>query len=330
MCTIAFGSTCPAKESEELVTEFGRIVLGDWCGCGEFVNTVLCGPELTAGGCCYVVDVGVSTCEGRPMLVRSSAIVASIRRGKQWCTSLGVDTLVDATTPEHRAALAVAWTDSALAEHGSIASFARASLELLALGAPAALLREIHEAMGDEIAHAELCFSLATELGGAPVGPGALPLPGTLALRTTPIDCAVATVVEGCINETLCALVAQAQHDAATAPRVGAALLRIAEDEARHAALAWKTVAWLIREHGAPVREAVRQAFARGPALDLEGSPIEARVPPDVARAWGRLPASEVRALIACGMASVVAPAARVLLSTNPTARREGETTATL
>ncbi len=38
-----------------------------------------------------------------------------------------------------------------------------------------------------------------------------------------------------------------------------------ARDEARHSALAWRTVQWAIRERGAPVRGAVLAVLARAP-----------------------------------------------------------------
>ena len=40
MCTTAFGSTCPAKDDSALLTDLGRAIPADSCGCGEFVNTV--------------------------------------------------------------------------------------------------------------------------------------------------------------------------------------------------------------------------------------------------------------------------------------------------
>jgi hypothetical protein len=46
-------------------------------------------------------------------------------------------------------------------EHASVAAFARFTLDLLALGAPADLVQSAQQALGDEIAHAELCFGLA-------------------------------------------------------------------------------------------------------------------------------------------------------------------------
>lgn len=46
------------------------------------------------------------------------------------------------------------WSLAAQQEHASIASFSKFSLELMAVGAPAALLVRAHEAALDEINHA--------------------------------------------------------------------------------------------------------------------------------------------------------------------------------
>ena len=46
--------------------------------------------------------------------------------------------------------LAAEWSRDALAEHASIASFARFSLQLMAVGAPSALLADAQRAASDE------------------------------------------------------------------------------------------------------------------------------------------------------------------------------------
>ncbi len=63
-------------------------------------------------------------------------------------------------SPE-RAALGAAWLRNALMEHASVAALARFTLELLAVGAPADLIRDSNAAASDETRHAELCFALA-------------------------------------------------------------------------------------------------------------------------------------------------------------------------
>ena len=89
----------------------------------------------------------------------------------------------------------------AAVEHASIASFARAALELLSLGAPADLVRDTHLAALDEIKHARDCYALASKLAGVELRPGALP--------TTPVDApsfataAASTFRDACVGESL-------------------------------------------------------------------------------------------------------------------------------
>jgi hypothetical protein len=219
-------------------------------------------------------------------------------------------------SPFERGALAAAWTRDACAEHASVASFARFSLDLLALGAPADLVADAHRAALDEIEHARLCFELASAYGGAPVGPGRLAVDGA-AVRADLASAAVAAVHEGCVGETEAALLAQAQMDGARDPRVRRALLRIAADEADHAALAWRFVAWALRCGGEQVGRAVEAAFeevstmGETPDPPAEGAPPGVR--PEVWSAHGRLAAAEVARVRARARRDVVGPSARLL-----------------
>lgn len=144
---------------------------------------------------------------------------------------------------ELRRALADAWANDARFEHASIASFAKLSLELLALGAMAELVAASHRAALDEVEHARLCFALASRYAAEPIGPGALDLGSSVALATTLERIAAAAVVEGCVGETLGAIEA-AEAARARDPIVARALRVIAEDEAKHAELSRRVVAW--------------------------------------------------------------------------------------
>ncbi len=162
-------------------------------------------------------------------------------------------------TPHPEAA--AAWLRDAGYEYTSVASFARAALELMAVGAPAELVRDCHLAALDELRHAEVCAEIAWSLGAAPVAPRAVP---ALAPReATWIRVAVDTFVEGCVGETLAALVMSTVAAECPDPELRALLEAIAEDEERHAALAWRTLRAALGRGGAPVAEAVREAAAR-------------------------------------------------------------------
>jgi hypothetical protein len=142
-----------------------------------------------------------------------------------------------------RARLAEHWTAIGLMEHASIAAFARFSLQLLALGAPADLVEQSNQALADELQHTELAFALASAYGGGAVGPGPLAIDGSLEEQSLEAIVRL-VVVEGCIGETVAALEAREAAAHAMDPVVRAALERIADDEAGHAALAWRTLRW--------------------------------------------------------------------------------------
>jgi hypothetical protein len=172
-------------------------------------------------------------------------------------------------------ALARHWTDTARMEHASIAAFARFSLQLLSLGAPASLLEATHRALEDETRHARLAFGLASRFRGQPVGPGPLSLEGAMddgCLEAI----VVGAVVEGCIGETLASLEAAEALALARDPEVVATLEGVHADERRHAELSWQFVRWAMATFGAPVTGWVERAFdaglaaARNPATDFD------------------------------------------------------------
>jgi len=59
-----------------------------------------------------------------------------------------------------KARLAELWAADGLAEHSSIATFARFTLQLMVLGAPSDLLSRSQQAGKDEVEHARLCFQV--------------------------------------------------------------------------------------------------------------------------------------------------------------------------
>jgi hypothetical protein len=216
---------------------------------------------------CALEEDGVRRCSidgcaqvGRPFLVEAEARLASPAARSDWkdgATALDVGRL----GAEERDALGAAWLSSALMEHASIAAFARFTLELLAVGAPADLIRDSNAAAADETKHAELCFALASEYLGEPVGPGSLKIDGALDGLSLE-ELVVTAIAEGCIGETVAAVEAAEQLAHASDPRVRAVLARISEDETRHAELAWRFVAWAL-ERDPSLRSVVEREFAR-------------------------------------------------------------------
>jgi hypothetical protein len=173
--------------------------------------------------------------------------------------------------------LADGWTDSALAEHASIASFSKFSLHLMAVGAPPELLAAAHQAALDEVRHAQQSFEIASIYAGEPLAPGPLDLSGDVLGPLDLPSIVAATVVEGCINETIAALQAQHAAEGAKPEYLRKTLVGIANDEQKHATLAWRFVAWALECGGPPTAESVRLAFAA--TLDARRRPVPASDP---------------------------------------------------
>lgn len=213
-----------------------------------------CGsPEQAGGifarGC--VLDSGVRSCQnigvcGRPFLVAAAPRLARSTSSADWLDdSLMLDcSLLSAAD---RRQLGEYWGDLALMEHASIAAFARLSLQLLALGAPAHLVEQTNSALVDETRHARQAFALATAFLGEPIGPGPLATHDALGAASLE-ELMVTTILEGCVGETVAAVEAALARDRTTSRQVHAVLRGIAADEARHAQLAWQFVAYCLEQ----------------------------------------------------------------------------------
>jgi hypothetical protein len=202
---------------------------------------------------------------GRPFLVDGRARVAAPEERADWYGSLAEGAAATPPLPaaqQLRAGVARGWLEQALMEHASVAAFARFSLQLLSLGAPAELVAESAAALQDEIVHARDCFGLARRYSEADLGPGPLALSGTLEAEDL---CAVVlgTIAEGCVGETVAALEAAEALAHCSDEPARAVLERIAADETRHAQLAWRFVAWALAQGPASLRDEVGAAFAR-------------------------------------------------------------------
>ncbi len=282
--------------------------------CWYWFGQVLC-AEALGDQCHYVTEMFEEGCgKGRPLFIDDRARTAPAAVRGDWATP-GLAPRQAGLSPEARRALAESYTAAALAEHASVASFARFALDLAALGAPPELLTAASEAMQDEVRHAELCFALAAAYGDAPVGPGPLPLAGLVAGQSAEAIVRAA-VREGCVEETLAAAEAELASHRATDPAVRAALTEIAEDEARHAVLAWRLVGWAVRRDRSLVA-AVRQELERATAAldELELPALPHGLEPDVACAHGVVPPDLRRHLRERCLHQTVRPCANALLA---------------
>lgn len=222
--------------------------------------------------CCYEIETVQPSVQfpshcgmGRPFVVDGRARVASQVLGARagaWTRTRGpreprADGLssLDLAT---RTTLAARWRERALLEHASVASFARFTLDLMSLGAPASLVRASLVAGVSEVRHAELCFDLAQELDGEIASPGPLAVEGAQA--TSKEDLTARLFHDGCVEETLGALELADRELATTEPRIATVLRRLVVDEMKHAALAWRALAWLCRD--ASCRDVLRRELA--------------------------------------------------------------------
>jgi len=158
------------------------------------------------------------------------------------------------------------------------------------------LLERCHQAMADETRHARAAFALASAYAGSPVGPGPLPVEDAMADADDVERFVTLLLVEGCIGETVASV--EAAETQVDHPAVAAVLDRIATEEADHAELAWRTLAWALEAHPA----ATHRAMARlRPALDVQpdiGGPTIATHGPFSEAERAALRAHTIRAVV--------------------------------
>jgi hypothetical protein len=204
---------------------------------------------------------------GRQLRRFGRVLLPKVARGGAWAHLPGE---VD-VEPALRGPLAAQWRENGRTEHASVAAFARLTLDLMALGAPPALLAAAQRDAADEIRHTELCFSLARSLDGQAESPA--PFPEAARARTLPkarvpalSRLAVDSLIDGALHEGLSARMIARLADRCEVPAIRALLRELAADEGRHSAHGWDVVRWCVAEGGAPVVEALRGAVAVLPA----------------------------------------------------------------
>ena len=266
-------SPAPATPSATATTA-GSAGLGDVCKTDDDCEGALkCrlefdGADFSETGTCTDQPV---IYEGRPLLVEGRARVAPLTSATGWLDGSGDErrpTTLDERQSQHWASLL---TVAAQEEHASIPSFARALCMLVSLGAPAHLVAKTQRAIGDEIRHARMCATWAERLGVEAAEPG--PLPEAVAAFSED-DPALALLDDvfwgGCVGESLAAHRMQARASTAPLPELGDVMAAIADDEARHAALAFETVRWLVDRDDA-LRERLDEHLAHFASTASEG-----------------------------------------------------------
>jgi hypothetical protein len=153
-------------------------------------------------------------------------------------------------------ALGAYFAGCAQLEAASVIAFRVMRAELVAHGAPEALVRAAVRAEREEVRHTELARALTERFGGAFVEPRV----GETRVRSL-AEIAMENVVEGVVRETYGAAVALWQMDRADDEDVRAALREIAEDECGHAELSWSVAEWVRARLGDEERAAVDAAM---------------------------------------------------------------------
>lgn len=303
------GACTPADQIDayQLVNETVGSPTDNWCD--WYITPPYCGPTGdVASECCYVFGVEPSCIAvGRPLTINGEARTANVIGSKDWTRKINAD-FSDLSVAQ-KDYLLQEWLRAAREEHASIASFARFALELLSLGAPPDLLAGATRAQADEIAHARSCFAVASQIAGRELGPAELDVSGALSESISTQDVMINIIIEGCINETLAAAEAAWLKERCSVPSIQKILAQIADDESRHAALAWKSLRWILQRN--PELQPVAQdAFAIGKSNFVD---TDVQVQAD---SWmtpfGRIPSQEGLRLRKNVWAKVIAPCAMV------------------
>jgi hypothetical protein len=232
-----------------------------------------------------------ATCsEGRPLRGEDGRLIASAAE------SVGDALKEDATLAAgaaDREALAAAWSRDAISEAASVPAFLQLGGDLLALGAPDALVDEAISAAEDEVRHARACAGIASRLARRRIAPAlpAYPLRAPLTGADGLQRIAIESWLDGCLGEGAAAGRAALAARRAAPPCIATARRDIAREERRHAALSWKVLAWAAARGGDEVRDAVHAA--RGATIDAADEGLAERD----ARVFGRVGRADAEAL---------------------------------
>jgi hypothetical protein len=195
--------------------------------CARICNRPMRGCHAYGDSC---VDGGIVT--GKPVLIECSICPGDVGRRPEGFDATPAQS--NATTP-----LGAFFAEVARLEAASIDAFERLEDELAQHGAPRHLVEAASLSRADEVEHARVMGDFAQRHGATP----AYAPRGSWGPRPL-VDVARENMVEGCVRETLGALVAEWQAAHAPDPELAAALGQIARDELRHAALSWAIARW--------------------------------------------------------------------------------------
>jgi hypothetical protein len=150
------------------------------------------------------------------------------------------------------------FADMARLEAASVVAFERLAEELRAHGAPEPLTRDALRAAKDEVRHARATKAIAENHGASVEAPFVEDRP----IRPL-FAVALENAIEGCVRETFGALTATYQATKAADPTIARLMTTLAEDETRHAELAWRIAEWAEPRLDEAERAQIRAARAQ-------------------------------------------------------------------
>lgn len=150
--------------------------------------------------------------------------------------------LVRGPAPQCPSAIGVYFARAAELERASVVAFERLADELRAARAPARLVRGALASAREERGHGRSTARLARRFGARPHRARVRDV-GARSLEALARE----NAIEGCVREAFGALVAAHQAASAKDPGVRRVLAKIADEEARHAALSFDVLRWSTR-----------------------------------------------------------------------------------
>jgi len=207
-----------------------------------------------------ITEIGIAV-EGRPFTdfegtTKMADAIENESQPTRWSSASTDESVTDRTVSlpkDRRIELAEDWKHRAVGEHSSIASFAAFAIALMTNQAPPDLVQASLVAAMDELRHAQVSFEMASLLSGSTIEPSALPA-SQHDFQENLTTLASGVAKEGCVDETLSALVLAAsvdqiqQQDTADDPTMkllAEKTTQIAKEEGNHSVLAWRTIHWI-------------------------------------------------------------------------------------
>ena len=177
------------------------------------------------------------------------------------CAGRRPDGLRSRHLPTSSSALGEHFARMAHLEEASVHAFEVLAQELAHHGAPATLIESALCAAQDEVRHTVLATTLARRFGAASTPVSIAPRP-LRSLEAIALD----NAEEGCVRECFGAVVGCYQAETSSDAEIAHAMSVIAQDETRHAALAFEIAAWADEQLDTDARARVRSARRRAAA----------------------------------------------------------------